>query len=40
VVEEAGCDRIEYAQWQELELLIKKVSTAINENKYLIHYGI
>ncbi|HHV46284.1 MAG TPA: hypothetical protein GXX53_05255 [Tissierellia bacterium] len=29
-----------YFQSQELELLIKKVSTAINENKYLIHYGI
>ncbi len=27
-------------QSQELELLIEKVSTAINENKYLIHYGI
>jgi len=24
----------------ELELLIEKVSAAINENKYLIHYGI
>jgi len=27
-------------QSQELELLIEKVSEAINENKYLIHYGI
>ncbi|WP_058486961.1 hypothetical protein [Defluviitalea phaphyphila] len=27
-------------QSQELESLIEMVSTAINENKYLIHYGI
>lgn len=27
-------------QSQELELLIEKVSSAISENKYLIHYGI
>ena len=27
-------------QSQELKLLIEKVSNAINENKYLIHYGI
>jgi len=27
-------------QSQELELLIEKVSNAISENKYLIHYGI
>jgi len=29
-----------YYQSQELQLLIKKVSNAISENKYLIHYGI
>ena len=27
-------------QSQELKLLIEKVSSAISENKYLIHYGI
>lgn len=27
-------------QWQELKLLIEKVSDAISKNKYLIHYGI
>jgi len=27
-------------QSQELKLLIEKISAAINENKYLIHYGI
>ena len=29
-----------YYQSQELQLLIEKVSNAISENKYLIHYGI
>ncbi len=29
-----------YYQSQELQLLIEKISTAISENKYLIHYGI
>lgn len=29
-----------YYQSQELQLLIKRVSNAISENKYLIHYGI
>ncbi|TZE80678.1 hypothetical protein [Calorimonas adulescens] len=29
-----------YYQSQDLQLLIKKVSDAIIENKYLIHYGI
>lgn len=38
------CDIITNAnnecQSQEIKLLIEKISEAINENKYLIHYGI
>ena len=29
-----------YYQSQEFQLLIEKISNAISENKYLIHYGI
>ena len=29
-----------YYQSQELKLLIEKISDALRENKYLIHYGI